>query len=165
MGINLGSWDGEMDVNEGDDLLAMHYINGSGEFCADRNTTFARSTDIYHFCGSSNQIVSVHEATECIYTIMFSVNCTDDDNNYDNNYDQGSALESVKGSALPDVVAGAQTWTCGNRDPLPCDFDEWVENNWWASAVESLNFASKNWEEFTNAVKSVSRTEHILKGK
>ena len=89
------------------------------------------------------------------------MNCTGDDNYYDNNYDDNYD----QGSAEGDVVAGAQTWTCGNRDPLPCDFDEWVENNWWASAVESLNFASKNWEEFTNAVKSVSRTEHILKGK
>ena len=142
-----------MDVIEVDDLLAMHYNNGSTEFCADGNTTFARSTDIYHFCGSSNQIVSVHESTECSYTIMFSVNCTGDNNFYDNNYDQGSAER--------DVVAGAQTWTCGNGDPQPCDFDEWIENNLWTSAVESFNFASKNWEEFTNTAQSVSRTDHF----
>ena len=163
--VNLGSWDGETDVIVVDELLAMHYIDGSTEFCADRNTSFARSTDIYHFCGSSNQIVSVHEFTECSYTIIFSVNCTGDDHNYDNNYDQGSALQSAQESAqeaaVRDVVAGAQTWTCGNRDPLPCDFDEWVLTNWWASFVESFNFASENWEEFTYAVKSVSRTDHF----
>ena len=50
--------------------------------------------------------------------------------------------------------------TCGNQ---PCDFEEWLEKNWWASAVESFNFASKNWEEFTCLVKSVSRTDHFLK--
>ena len=76
--INLGSWDGDEDVIEVDDILAMHYIDGSTEFCADGNTTLARSTDIYHFCGSSNDIVSVNEPTECSYTIFFSVNCTVD---------------------------------------------------------------------------------------
>ena len=68
------------------------------------------------------------------------------------------------------IVAGAQACgnrghverTCGNR---VCDFEEWVENNLWASTVESFNFASKNWEEFTNVVKSVSRTDHFLKEK
>ena len=157
-----------MDVIEMDDLLAMHYNNGSAEFCADGNTTFARSTDIYHFCGSSNQIVSVHESTECSYTIMFSVNCTDHFY-YDNNYDQGSTLqsaqESAQESAVGDSGAGSQNWTCGNRDPQPCDFDEWMENNLWTSAVESFKFASKNWEKFTYAVKSVSRTYHFLKKK
>ena len=78
--INLGSWDGQMIVIEEDDLLAMHYDNGSTEGCADGNTTFARDTDIYHFCGSSNHIVSVHETTECSYNIIFSVNCTVDNN-------------------------------------------------------------------------------------
>ena len=73
--INLGSWDGEMDVIGEHDPLAMYYDNGSTEFCTDRNTTFARSTAIYHFCGSSNHIVSVHEIAECIYTVIFSVNC------------------------------------------------------------------------------------------
>ena len=76
--INLGSWDGQMIAIEEDDLLVMHYDNGSTEWCADGNTTFARDTDIYHFCGSSNHIVSVHETTECSYNIVFSVNCTVD---------------------------------------------------------------------------------------
>ena len=132
-----------MDVIEVDDLLAMHYNNGSTEFCADGNTTFARSTDIYHFCGSSNQIVSVHESTECSYTIMFSVNCTVDDNSYDNNYDKNYDKNYEnnydQASAERDVVAGTQNWTCENRDPQPCDFGEWVVNNWWTSAVESFN--------------------------
>ena len=76
--ISLGSWDCDVDVIEVDNLLAMHYIDGSTEFCASRNTTFARSTDIYHFCGSSNEIFSVNEFSECNYTIIFSVNCTVD---------------------------------------------------------------------------------------
>ena len=154
-----------MDVIEMDDLLAMHYNNGSAEFCADGNTTFARSTDIYHFCGSSNQIVSVHESTECSYTIMFSVNCAGDDNYNDNNYDKNNDKNYDQGSAVGDFVAGSQNWTCGNRDPQPCDFDEWMENNLWTSAVESFNFASKNWEEFTDAVKSVSRTDNFFERK
>ena len=55
-------------------------------------------------------------------------------------------------------VAGAQG--CGVRDwnPQSCDFGEWIKKNLWESAVESFNFASENWEEFTNTVKSVSRT-------
>ena len=68
------------------------------------------------------------------------------------------------------IVAGAQACgnrghverTCGNR---VCDFEEWLENNWWESAVESFIFVSKNWEEFANVVKSVSRTDHFLKEK
>ena len=39
----------------------------------------------------------------------------------------------------------------------------WIEKNLWESVVDSFNFASKNWEEFTNAVKSVSRTGHFWK--
>ena len=54
-------------------------------------------------------------------------------------------------------VAGAHAFTCGDRDPHPCEMGEWLEENWWASAVERFNFASNNWEEFTNAVKQVSR--------
>ena len=50
--------------------------------------------------------------------------------------------------------------TCGTQQ---CDFGEWLANNWWASAVETFNCASKNWEEFTHFVKSVSRTDHFLK--
>ena len=58
-------------------------------------------------------------------------------------------------------VAGARG--CGVRDwnPQSCDFEEWIDKNLWESAVESFNFASKNLEEFTNAVKSVSRTSHF----
>ena len=58
-------------------------------------------------------------------------------------------------------VAGAQAFTCGDRDPQPFDLIELLENNWWASTVESFNFASNNWEEFTNTVKSVGRTVHF----
>merc|ERR1712134_41763 len=55
-------------------------------------------------------------------------------------------------------VAGAQG--CGVRDwnPKSCDFGEWIEKNLWESAVESFNFASENWEEFTNTVKSFDVT-------
>ena len=68
------------------------------------------------------------------------------------------------------IVAGAQACgnrghverTCGNR---VCDFEEWLENNWWESAVESFIFVSKNWEEFANVVKSVSRTDHFFERK
>ena len=64
-------------------------------------------------------------------------------------------------------VAGAQGCgnlvTCRDWNPQSCDFEEWIEKNLWKSAVESFNFASKNWEEFTNAVKSVSRTGHFWK--
>ena len=65
------------------------------------------------------------------------------------------------------LVAGAQGCgnlvTCRDWNPQSCDYEEWVENNLWASAVESFNFASNNWEEFTNAVKSVSRIGHFRK--
>ena len=48
---------------------------------------------------------------------------------------------------------------------LPCfgHWQCWIEKNLWESVVDSFNFASKNWEEFTNAVKSVSRTGHFWK--
>ena len=62
-------------------------------------------------------------------------------------------------------VAGAQVSgnlvTCRDWNPQSCDFGEWIKKNLWESAVESFNFASKNLEEFTNAVKSVSRTGHF----
>ena len=74
--IDLGSWDGEMHVREDQEMLAMYYNNDSTEFCADGNTTFARSTEIYFFCGWSNHISSVNELKDCRYSIMFSVNCT-----------------------------------------------------------------------------------------
>ena len=100
---------------------------------------------------------------------VYSVDCTDDDNNYDNkydkNYDKNYENNYDQASAERDVVAGTQNWTCGNRDPQPCDFGEWVVNNWWTSAVESFNFASRNWEEFTNSIESVSRTDHCFKEK
>ena len=74
------------------------------------------------------------------------------------------------------IVAGAQACLnqeslamshgpCGDRNPQSCDFEEWLEKNLWESAVESFNFASNNWEEFTNQAKSVSRTNHFLKVK
>ena len=60
-------------------------------------------------------------------------------------------------------VAGAQAFTCGDRDPQPFDLIELLENNWWASTVESFNFASNNWKEFTDAVISVNRADHFCK--
>ena len=74
------------------------------------------------------------------------------------------------------IVAGAQAGVnrghveieprCGvPRDPQSCDFGEWLMKYWWKSAVENFNFASNNWEEFTNYVKSVSRTDRFLNGK
>ena len=59
------------------------------------------------------------------------------------------------------LVAGAQAFTCGDRNSRPCEFDEWVENNWWSSAVETFDFASNNREHFTHAVKSVSRADRF----
>ena len=62
------------------------------------------------------------------------------------------------------LVVGAQAYTCGDRDPHPCNFGEFLQNNWWASAVESFNFASNNWKEFTNTVRSVSWADNFLQG-
>ena len=63
------------------------------------------------------------------------------------------------------LAAGAQGCgnlvTCRDWNPPSCEYEEWIEKNLWESAVESFNFASNNWEEFTNAVKSVSRTDHF----
>ena len=69
------------------------------------------------------------------------------------------------------IIAGAQAfanrghvqmeWICGNRNPQPCDFNEWFVDNWWSSAVESFNFVSQNWDEFTDTVKSVSMRDHF----
>ena len=56
------------------------------------------------------------------------------------------------------LVAGAQAFTCADRG-LTCDLRDWVENNWWALAVETFNFASNNREAYTHAIKSVSRAE------
>ena len=161
--VNLGSWDGEMDVIEKEDSLAMHYYNGTTDFCTDGNTTFARSTDINFLCGSSDEIVSVNEFEICSYTITFSVNC--------NNYDTGASVsdnpmtEQTVIEQQDATTVSNQAWTCGNPDPQPCDFDDWFEENLWASCFESFNFASKNWAEFTNTVKSVCQTDSFLKEK
>ena len=58
------------------------------------------------------------------------------------------------------LVAGAQAYTCGDRG-FTCDLRDWVENNWWASAVENFNFIANNREQFEDAVKSVSRADHF----
>ena len=55
------------------------------------------------------------------------------------------------------LIAGAQA--------QPCDFFKWFDDNFWESIKETFNFASNNWEEFTNSVKLVSRTDHFLKVK
>ena len=34
--------------------------------------------------------------------------------------------------------------------------NQWMVDNWWASAVETFNFASNNWEQFMAAVDGVS---------
>ena len=81
--IDIGKWDGKlpspyyMDGNGGQQFLStMYYNNGATEFCADRNTTFARNTVINYFCRSLNLIDSVNEWTECSYMVILSVNCT-----------------------------------------------------------------------------------------
>jgi len=148
--VNLGSWDGEMDVFEKEDSLAMHYYNGTTDFCTDGNTTFARSTDINFLCGSSDEIVSVNEFEICSYTITFSVNCNNSDTGAsvsDNPMTEQTVIEQQDATTVSN-----QAWTCGNRDPQPCDFFDWFDENLWASYVESFNFASKKWEEFTDAL-------------
>ena len=81
--MDIGTWDGKilgphyMDVNGGQQFLStLYYKNGATEFCADRNTTFARKTVINYFCRSLNRIDSVNEWTECSYMVIISVNCT-----------------------------------------------------------------------------------------
>jgi len=59
------------------------------------------------------------------------------------------------------LVAGAQAWRCGNRG----DFGKMLREDSWQSVVETLNFASNNWEKFTNVTKSVSRTDRLRKMK
>ena len=63
------------------------------------------------------------------------------------------------------LVAGAQAFTCGYG---PCKLDEWINENWWASAVETFNSASDNWEQFADVVQSVlinvsSRADYVSK--
>jgi len=161
--VNLGSWDGEMEVFEIDDSLAMHYYNGATDFCTDGNTTFARSTDINFLCGLSDEIVSVNEFEICSYTITFSVNCNN--NNIgasvsDNPMTEQTLIEQQDTTATTATTVSNQAWTCGNRDPQPCDFIDWFWENLWVSYVETFNFASKNWEEFTDAVESYNVTYH-----
>ena len=63
------------------------------------------------------------------------------------------------------LVAGAQAFTCG-YDPSwtrPCKLDEWFNENWWASAVETFNSASDNWEQFADVVQSVSQADYFIK--
>lgn len=58
------------------------------------------------------------------------------------------------------LVAGAQAFTCGYG---PCKLDEWINENWWASAVETFNSASDNWEQFADVVQSVSQADYFIK--
>ena len=77
--IDLGSWDGEIDVktnSENKHVLTMYYKNGSTDFCSDGDTTLPRSTEIYYSCGYSNDIESVNEWEKCRFTITFTVNCS-----------------------------------------------------------------------------------------
>ena len=55
--------------------------------------------------------------------------------------------------------AGAEAFKCRNWDSRSCDFNEWWNVKWWESAVETFDFASNNWEEFIDAVKSVGRVD------
>ena len=38
----------------------------------------------------------------------------------------------------------------------PSNMHQWMVDNWWAIAVETFNFASNNWEQFSAAVDGVS---------
>ena len=63
------------------------------------------------------------------------------------------------------LIAGSQAFTCGYG---PCKLDEWINENWWASAVETFNSASDNWEQFADVVQSVlinvsSRADYVSK--
>ena len=58
------------------------------------------------------------------------------------------------------LVAGAQAFACGYG---PCKLDEWFNRNWWASAVETFNSASDNWEQFADVVQSVSQADYFIK--
>ena len=59
------------------------------------------------------------------------------------------------------LVAGAQAFTCADRDSHPCDLRDWVENNWWKSAVESFNSIANNREQFAIIVGYVSQADHF----
>ena len=37
----------------------------------------------------------------------------------------------------------------------PSSMHQWMVDNWWATAVETFNFASTNWEKFSAAVDGV----------
>ena len=67
------------------------------------------------------------------------------------------------------LVAGAQAWTCRpnqlDQDGLPCDFNRWMRDNRWPSSVEAFNFASNNWDQFADGVKSVNRARSFCKEK
>jgi len=72
------------------------------------------------------------------------------------------------------LVAGAQAWTCcwdlqPCSDPSPCEFNEWISENWWESTVETFNVASRStlpiWEQFYDPIESVSWVDHFLQGK
>ena len=38
---------------------------------------------------------------------------------------------------------------------------QWMIDNWWATAVETFNFASNNWAQFSAAVDGVSKNRII----
>merc|ERR1711962_660303 len=41
---------------------------------------------------------------------------------------------------------------------VPSSIHQWMVDNWWASAVETFNFASNNWDQFQGAVDSVDQS-------
>ena len=43
----------------------------------------------------------------------------------------------------------------------PSSMHQWMVDNWWATAVETFNFASTNWENFSAAVDGVSNGQII----
>ena len=61
------------------------------------------------------------------------------------------------------LVGGAQALTCGNWYPRPCKLDEWINFNWWASAVETFNSVSDNREQFADAAQTVSWADYFSK--
>merc|ERR1712137_1120457 len=58
-------------------------------------------------------------------------------------------IKKMKVSAI--LVAAAQAAPAGG-------VHQWMVDNWWATAVETFNFASTNWEKFSAAVDGVDQS-------
>ena len=43
----------------------------------------------------------------------------------------------------------------------PSSMHQWIVDNWWATAVETFNYASADWEKFCAAVDRVSKGQII----